>query len=69
MSKKHLKRACLIMGSQSKLAGKLKVSKQAISKWLVKNNLTPIFRAFQIEKITESEVTAKQLRPDYFKKI
>jgi len=55
--------ACEAVGGASRLAEKLTVSPQAISKW-VKAKRAPAERCLEIEKITG--VSRYKLRPDVF---
>lgn len=61
----QLDRACYLLANSSfnRMAGRLDVSKQAISKWRTSGEV-PAARACQIEMLTEGEVTWQSLCPD-----
>jgi DNA-binding transcriptional regulator YdaS (Cro superfamily) len=60
-----VEKAVSIMGSQTALANKLKITPQAVNNWLVMGQV-PINRVIGIEKATNKKVTRYQLRPDIF---
>ena len=64
VEKTPLEKACEIVGGQSKLAGILGVTPQAITAWLSYSRPIPILRCSQIEQATDGKVTRKDLRPD-----
>ncbi|RLA58801.1 MAG: Cro/Cl family transcriptional regulator [Epsilonproteobacteria bacterium] len=53
-----------IVGSQAKLAEKLEVGPMAVSHWRARQ--VPAGYCQSIERITNGEVTARDLRPDIF---
>ena len=50
------------------LAEKLKINQANVSRWLYKDRVIPIKYAVKIEYLTDGEITARELRPDIFKK-
>ena len=58
-----IEKAIQILGGQEKLAEKLRVSKQAVTKWRKK---VPAERVLGIESATGGEVTRHELRPDLY---
>lgn len=62
--KNKLLEAIEICGGQRKLANKLNVTQQAVSKWL--HNVVPASHVVSIEKATERKVTRYDLRPDLY---
>lgn len=57
-----LERAFEILGNPSRLAKSLGITPWAVSKWDVNN--PPKDRCLEIEKATDYQVTAEELRPD-----
>lgn len=66
-SKHALIRAILIAGGPKEFSKYLKVTPQVVNSWLhtLKEGV-PVRRCPDIEKMTNGEVTCKQLRPDFF---
>lgn len=60
----HIKKAAEICGSQTALAKACGVKQPYIWNWIHRDKALPLERAFQIERATNGQVTAKQLRPD-----
>lgn len=60
-----IKRACEIVGGQSKLASKLGISPAAVHRWL-KRGEPPATRVLQIEQATGGKVHRTELRPDIY---
>lgn len=58
-----IERAIQVVGSQDKLAAKLNVTKQAITKW---RRRVPAERVLGIEAATGGAVTRHDLRPDLY---
>lgn len=58
-----IERAIQVVGSQDKLAEKLNVTKQAVTKWRRK---VPAERVLGIEEATGGAVTRHDLRPDLY---
>lgn len=57
-------------GSHQKLAEALGVDRSAVSHWKMDDNIWPTLKiAMIVEKITDGEVTARELRPDLFEEI
>lgn len=60
-----LKKACDVLGGQSKLARKLGITPAAVHRWL-KRGVPPVMRVLQIEEATEGVVHRTELRPDIY---
>lgn len=58
--------AANIIGSQSLLAKKLGVHRTTVNSWIHGRNQIPAETAIRIEKLTNSAITRKDLRPDLF---
>ncbi len=56
------KNMIVLNGSPNRLAGLLDVSRQAVNIWEREQDV-PIVRALQMEKLTEGEVTWRELSP------
>lgn len=65
MNNQALARATSILGSATKLANRLGVSKATVSLWGRTPKGVPIDQCAPIDRITNGEVTCEQLRPDY----
>jgi len=65
MKNQALARATTILGSATKLANKLGVSKATVSLWGRSATGVPIDQCAPIDRITNGQVTCEQLRPDY----
>jgi len=65
---KHaLIKAITIAGGPSPFAKYLKISSQVVNAWLnLLEKGVPVKRCPEIEKMTNGQVTCKQLRPDFF---
>ncbi len=65
---KHaLVKAILIAGGNANFAKYLKISNQVVNAWLnILEKGAPVKRCPEIEKMTNGQVTCKQLRPDFF---
>ncbi|WP_373700718.1 transcriptional regulator [Neisseria dentiae] len=61
-----LQAAVNLVGSQASLARKLGVQRSTVNSWIHGRNKIPPEAAIKIEKITDSKVTKKELRPDLF---
>lgn len=66
---KAIQKACEIAGAQSSLAKKLGVSPPVVSQWLNFERPVPIEKCVSIERITNGEVTRKELRPNDWNRI
>lgn len=66
MKKTPIEKAVEILGSQSALARALKVSRMHVCT-MVATGRVPAKQCKKIEKATDRQVTAEQLRPDIFK--
>ncbi|RLD05025.1 MAG: chaperone [Chloroflexota bacterium] len=64
MTKTPIDIACDLLGGQNKLAAKLGVTKQAVSKW--RRQQVPAERVLRIEEITAGRVPRHSLRPDIY---
>jgi len=60
---KLILQAIKISGGQAKLAEACQVTQAAVSKWANNGTIT-LENAFSVEKATNGQVTAKELRPD-----
>ncbi len=58
-----LKKAINIVGSQSALAGALRISPQVVSNWMRRGNV-PADYCPSIERVTHGAVRAEDIRPD-----
>jgi DNA-binding transcriptional regulator YdaS (Cro superfamily) len=58
-----LERACRLVGSPAEMARRCGVKPQAVDKW---KKRVPLERVPQIVRLTNGQVTAHELRPDYF---
>lgn len=59
-----LEKAAAIVGSQSKLAAVLGVSKAALGQWKLKGRNVPAEYCPKIEELTHGNVRCEDLRPD-----
>lgn len=57
-----LARAIELVGGPAALARTLGITSQAVSQW----DRVPVERAFEVERATNGQVTAEELRPDFF---
>lgn len=65
--KHSLVKAILIAGGQATFARHLKISNQVVHAWLnILEKGAPVKRCPEIEKMTNGQITCKQLRPDFF---
>lgn len=60
-----LERTIAIVGGRAVLARELKISHQAVSKWLRKQAVPPK-QVLNLERLTEGRVTRYELRPDLY---
>lgn len=60
----HLKKACSIVGGQRALAKHLNVSCPTVNQWVYGIRPVPFGRCAEIERVTDGEVSRKDLCPD-----
>ena len=61
-----LRMAVSLIGSQASLARQLGVQRSTVNSWIHGRNKIPPEAAIKIEKLTNSKVKKKELRPDHF---
>lgn len=61
-----LRMAVSLIGSQASLAKQLGVQRSTVNSWIHGRNKIPPEAAIKIEKLTNSKVKKKELRPDLF---
>jgi len=64
-NKDEIRRAVEIVGSVIRLAGILRVGQLSVYKWLNGKGIPDPINCLKIEKATQGQVKARDIRPDY----